>query len=119
MELMKLSHRRFNAFLDLRHVNQFSPGRIDGTIVREMLSHVRCQEHEIGPCLITRGVYPFCDVFLGFSLEVVAQFVIHFLVRLRPANCAHPMLPSYIPILLYSYLRATMVSTRVARRLGM
>jgi hypothetical protein len=33
--------KRSRYFLDLRHVNQFSQGRIDGTLVREMLSHVR------------------------------------------------------------------------------
>ncbi len=30
--------------------------------------------------------HPLRDVFLGFSFQVVAQLVIHFLVRLRPAK---------------------------------
>ena len=30
--------------------------------------------------------HPLRDVFLGFSFEVIAQLVIHFLVRLRPAE---------------------------------
>src|SRR5436309_15040974 len=71
--------------------------------------------------------HPLCDVFLGFSFEVVAQFVVQFLIRPRPAkqrpqpqwNREQPMLRSHSPALLYSYLRATMGSTRIARRAGM
>jgi len=33
--------------------------------------------------LVTRGS---CDVFLGFSFEVVAQLIVQFLVRLRPVK---------------------------------
>src|SRR5205823_5089061 len=75
-------------------------------------------------CLFLR--HPLRDVFLGFSFEVIAQLVIHFLVRLRPAkqrpqpqgNRVQPMLRSHTPALLHSYLRATMGSTREARRDG-
>src|SRR5205823_11345352 len=71
--------------------------------------------------------HPLCDVFLDFSFEVVAQLFIQFLVRLRPAkqrpqpqgNRVQPMLRSHFPILLHSYLRATIGSTRIARRTGM
>src|SRR5207253_8045608 len=70
--------------------------------------------------------HPFCDVFLGYSFEVVAQLVVQFLVRLRPAkqrpqpqrNRVQPMLRSHSPALPHSYLRATMGSTREARRAG-
>ena len=67
-------------------------------------------------------------VFLGFSFEVVAQLVVQFLVRLRPAkqrpqpqwNRVQPTLRSHSPALphSHSYLRATMGSTRIARRAG-
>src|SRR2546429_1430202 len=30
--------------------------------------------------------HPFCDVFVGFSFDVVAQLVVQFLVGLRPAK---------------------------------
>lgn len=65
------------------------------------------------------------DVFLGFSFDVVRQLVVQFLVRLRPEKhergrngivnrqCSGPS-----PILLYSYLKATTGSTRVACRAG-
>src|SRR5256884_638044 len=70
--------------------------------------------------------HPFCYVFVGFSFEVVAQLVIQFLVRLRPAkqrpqpqwNREQPMLRSHSPALLHSYLRAAIGSTLVARRAG-
>src|SRR5207302_11363704 len=49
--------------------------------------------------------HPLCDVFLGFSFEVVAQFVVQFLIRPRPAkqrpqpqwNREQPMLRSHTP----------------------
>src|SRR5205823_851637 len=49
--------------------------------------------------------HPLRDIFLGFSFEVVAQLVIQFLVRLRPAkqrpqpqwNREQPMLRSHSP----------------------
>src|SRR5437016_5156024 len=71
--------------------------------------------------------HPLRDIFLGFSFEVVAQLVVQFLVRLRPAeqrpqsqrNRVQPMSRSHSPILLHSYLKATMGSTRMARRAGM
>src|SRR5205807_2684893 len=52
--------------------------------------------------------HPLRDVFLGFPFEVVAQLVVQFLVRLRPAkqrpqpqrNREQPMLRSHTPILL-------------------
>src|SRR5437016_11741172 len=75
-------------------------------------------------CLFLR--HPLRDVFLDFSFEVVAQLVVQFLVRLRPAkqrpqpqwNRVQPMFWPHSPILLHSYLSATMGSTRVARRAG-
>src|SRR5256884_3312869 len=68
--------------------------------------------------------HPFCDVFVGFSFDVVAQLVAQVLVGLRPAkqrpqsygNRQQPMLRSHSPALPHSYLRAIMRSTRVARR---
>src|SRR5207244_10022115 len=70
--------------------------------------------------------HPLRNVFFGFSFEVLAQLIIQFLVRLRPAkqrpqpqgNREQPMLRSHSPALLHSYLRATMGSTRIARRAG-
>src|SRR5215472_14116917 len=67
-----------------------------------------------------------CHVFLGFSFEVVTQLVVQFLVRVRPAkqrpqpqgNRVQPMLRSHSPILLHSYLNATIGSTFAARRAG-
>lgn len=65
------------------------------------------------------------DAFLGCSFDVVPQLVVQFLVRLRPEKqrrsrngivnrqCSGPS-----PILLYSYLKATTGSTRVACRAG-
>src|SRR5204863_10160551 len=58
--------------------------------------------------------HPLRDVFLGFSFEVVAQLVVHFLVRLRPTkqrpqsqrNGVQPVLRSHSRTLLYSYLSA-------------
>src|SRR5204862_7989640 len=66
------------------------------------------------------------DALLGFSVKVIAQLVVHFLVRLRPAkqrpqpqwNREQPTLRSHTPTLLYSYLRATIGSTPIARHAG-
>src|SRR5213079_1065490 len=71
--------------------------------------------------------HPLRHIFLGFSFEVIAQLVVQLLVRLRPAkqrpqpqgNREQPMLRSHAPALLHSYLRATIGSTRMARRAGM
>src|SRR5437762_13300160 len=70
--------------------------------------------------------HPLRDVFLGFSFEVLAQLVVQFLVRLRPAkqrpqpqwNRVQPMLRSHSPALPHSYLKATIGSTFIARRAG-
>src|SRR5207248_7033667 len=70
--------------------------------------------------------HPLRNVFFGFSFEVLAQLIIQFLVRPRPAkqrpqpqgNREQPMLRSHAPALLHSYLRATIGSTRIALRAG-
>jgi hypothetical protein len=63
-------------------------------------------ESRAAPRLFLR--HPFCDVFLGFSFQVVAQLVVQFLVCLRPAkqrpqpqwNRVQPMLRWHLPGLL-------------------
>src|SRR5205823_14141025 len=83
---------------------------------------------QIEPCTAVRLFlrHPLCDIFLGFSFEVVAHLVVQFLVRLRPAkqrpqpqgNRVQPMLRSHSPALPHSYLKATIESTFIAPRAG-
>jgi hypothetical protein len=97
------------------HVAAFLFGLLDTAQVEARTAARLCLRH------------PFCNVFLGFSFEVVAQLVVQFLVRLRPAkqrpqpqgNREQPMLRSHSPALPHSYLKATMGSILVARLAGM
>jgi hypothetical protein len=43
---------------------------------------------QVEACPLPRFVrgHPFCNVFLGFSFEVVTQLVVQFPVRLRPVE---------------------------------
>ncbi len=59
----------------LRHVNQGAQGRIDGLLVRKVLSNVRREEHEIRSCSIARGIFAANGAFQFRQVVLSAQFV--------------------------------------------
>ena len=74
----RTSHRSGSAKRPFRDANQSPQGRVDGSVVREMLSHVRRKEHEVCAGSIARGVLAANSALqlrqIVLSTEFVTQF---------------------------------------------